>query len=601
MTQTILYKIEVDSEDFQRGLRGSAEDLKKLGTQLEDSTEHVHKFRAGVDDVVEQLNIMGDAGAQLVGEINKIRDPVKRLTLANEVMATKTNALGTALVDVSERLTVWKTKMAASLGGVENFNLVAGAAVLGVGALATGIGALGAKLVQVAGVSLQAYIKANERATKVQADFEATAARTSKTLGELIYKYTEVERLSRSAEVGVALLDGTLGRASKDAKLLDEGLALLTVGLTAVQPQMAGLVTQIHLFTQITDKAYKGVDLAAQQLQIFERVMRGVDAAAKGASAGGMASFTLAVNNQSDALRVLQASLRGVGDTLDEVARKASNATPYLTGLEAGEATGASQARAGLRRGGGGRTRAPFGSQADSVVNQPTAQVQQRRADAARTALGAGTDVGGGVGGAGLEQITQAGGGAVSTLDAVNERLGAMQSAMRDGVEASGAFKASLLETGLAAAQSFAQLLGSGASVKEFFASVLQATGAWAIQTGGALIAAGLGWSAIPGFQASASAVPAGAALVTAGLAMVGGGAYLGRQGGAQGGGGARASSGFSGASVPAPSGSQARTRTPQNTNLILILDGQEVGRALAPRLEDLAQLGHLRLTPQGA
>jgi len=53
--------------------------------------------------------------------------------------------------------------------------------------------------------------------------------------------------------------------------------------------------------------------------------------------------------------------------------------------------------------------------------------------------------------------------------------------------------------------------------------------------------------------------------------------------------------------SVPAPSGSQARTRTPQNTNLILILDGQEVGRALAPRLEDLAQLGHLRLTPQGA
>jgi hypothetical protein len=87
------------------------------------------------------------------------------------------------------------------------------------------------------------------------------------------------------------------------------------------------------------------------------------------------------------------------------------------------------------------------------------------------------------------------------------------------------------------------------------------------------------------------AAVAAGSALVALGLGLKAGGAALASGGSAGGAGGVGGGIGAAAPSVP----QLAQTRD-RDTTIILEIDGQRVGAAIGPALEDMAQMGRLRL-----
>jgi hypothetical protein len=160
--------------------------------------------------------------------------------------------------------------------------------------------------------------------------------------------------------------------------------------------------------------------------------------------------------------------------------------------------------------------------------------------------------------------------------------------------------KSSLVGLGSTAAKAFGQLLTGATSAKGFGATILQALGDMALKMGQFLILAGAGWSAIPGFQASAGAVAAGVGLVALGGTLQGAASNITK--GASPSGGGRASSGVTGA-IPGGSGYLSDLNNggpqgggPRNTTIVLRVGREEFGRLTTDAVLDGWNSGQIPL-----
>jgi hypothetical protein len=161
----ILLRIKADS-NLGPQLGQDADALKNLGEKMSEATDGVHKFRGAVDDTVEQLNIFGDRGSALVGEINKISDPLKRLELANKALASSSFQSGGALGQLNSKFQEAKVKAAIAVGGVENLALITGVATAGVAALAAVVGGALVAAFSYASSSFTAYLEKQREIAK---------------------------------------------------------------------------------------------------------------------------------------------------------------------------------------------------------------------------------------------------------------------------------------------------------------------------------------------------------------------------------------------------------------------------------------------------
>lgn len=127
MAKNILVVVEMQTAEAQKATAALTGEVKSLGQALSDQSEEVHKFRSGIDDAVEQLNIFGDAGAALVGEINKISDPMKRLAVANDLAKQKSGLFSSASQKLTDTIQAQRVKLIAAAGGVERYEQSVGA------------------------------------------------------------------------------------------------------------------------------------------------------------------------------------------------------------------------------------------------------------------------------------------------------------------------------------------------------------------------------------------------------------------------------------------------------------------------------------------
>lgn len=165
----------------------------------------------------------------------------------------------------------------------------------------------------------------------------------------------------------------------------------------------------------------------------------------------------------------------------------------------------------------------------------------------------------------------------------------AMAQSIADGLDS---VTSSAISLGVGLADSLVTSFAKGeASMGAWVGSALDGIGSVALALGQAGIAAGALQTASPFFGLTGpAAIAAGAALVALGLGLKAGGAAI-AAGGARGGG---ASAGAGGLEPPRP---QALRQTEdRDTTIILEIDGQKIGKALARPLREMAELGHLQL-----
>lgn len=159
MARNILITVDVDKAEAEKG-------LESLGKALQAQTEHVHDLRSGVDDAVEQLNIFGDAGAALVGEINKISDPMKRLAVANQLAASKSGILNSASQKVADSMQALRVKLIVAAGGVEKYEQSVEALKGGLGLAVGAVGGFAAAIGGAATAAVTKFIEEDAKAHK---------------------------------------------------------------------------------------------------------------------------------------------------------------------------------------------------------------------------------------------------------------------------------------------------------------------------------------------------------------------------------------------------------------------------------------------------
>jgi hypothetical protein len=203
----------------------------------------------------------------------------------------------------------------------------------------------------------------------------------------------------------------------------------------------------------------------------------------------------------------------------------------------------------------------------------------------------------GGAGGASIESVTQDVGQLIAATDTLTVSLDAGQTAgqrltdsLAQGLDQ---LTSSAVALGVSLADALVTSLAQGeASLDAWVGTALQGIGQIALNFGQTAILAGLASQALPFLGLSGgAAVAAGSALVALGLGLKAGGAALASGGSAGGAGGVGGGIGAAAPSVP----QLAQTRD-RDTTIILEIDGQRVGAAIGPALEDMAQMGRLRL-----
>lgn len=279
---------------------------------------------------------------------------------------------------------------------------------------------------------------------------------------------------------------------------------------------------------------------------------------------------------------------------IDELGKGAQSVRDFFTGTGGKAAAPVGSAKARRRTGAGGGAGGAGGS-AEELTFSDEESLAALFAAQAEGAMP--SQVGAGAGGASIASVA----GDTRELAAATDTLTASLTA---GDEAGARFTTNLSEgldsltssavaLGVSLADALVTSLAQGeASLEAWVGTALQGIGQIALNFGQTAILAGLASQALPFFGLSGgAAVAAGGALVVLGLGLKAGGAAL-----ASGAGGGRG--GASGASLGgAPSApSQLRQTDSRDTTIVLEIDGQRVGAAVAPALEDMAQMGRLRL-----
>ena len=166
----------------------------------------------------------------------------------------------------------------------------------------------------------------------------------------------------------------------------------------------------------------------------------------------------------------------------------------------------------------------------------------------------------------------------------------AMAQSIADGLDS---VTSSAIALGVGLADSLVTSFAKGeASMSAWVGGALEGIGSVALALGQAGIAAGALQTASPFFGLTGpAAIAAGSALVALGLGLKAGGAALAAGSRGSGGGGG------AGAGVLEPPRPQRLRETEdRETTIVLEIDGQKIGKALARPLREMAELGHLQL-----
>jgi hypothetical protein len=277
-------------------------------------------------------------------------------------------------------------------------------------------------------------------------------------------------------------------------------------------------------------------------------------------------------------------------ERLDKLSAGFEGARGFVGGLGEGPAGAVSSAKARRRAGGGGGGGAP-----GDELTFSEAELYPELTFGAEEVAG---DITGGAQGiaAQLPQMTM-------DTEAFTMATRDLESAF-GGAEVAGDAMAKSIADGLDSVTSSAIALGVGladslvtsfakgeASMAAWVGGALEGIGSVALALGQAGIAAGALQTASPFFGLTGpAAIAAGSALVALGLGLKAGGAAL--AAGASGGGG-----GGAGPGVLEPPRPQALRETEdRDTTIILEIDGQKIGKAMAGPLRQMAELGHLQL-----
>lgn len=165
----------------------------------------------------------------------------------------------------------------------------------------------------------------------------------------------------------------------------------------------------------------------------------------------------------------------------------------------------------------------------------------------------------------------------------------AMTQSIADGLDS---LTSSAIALGVSLADSLVTSFAKGeASMNAWVGGALEGIGSVALALGQAGIAAGALQTASPFFGLTGpAAIAAGSALVALGLGLKAGGAAL--AAGVSGGGGV----GPAAAPIETPRAPSLRQTEDRETTIVLEIDGQRIGKALAGPLRQMAELGHLQL-----
>jgi hypothetical protein len=284
-----------------------------------------------------------------------------------------------------------------------------------------------------------------------------------------------------------------------------------------------------------------------------------------------------------------------LAERLDELSAGFEGAREFVGGLGTGPGStpvGSAKGRRRVGVGGG------VGAEADTLdftEAEGLATLFQLQAEG-----GAPGATGAAAGAGGLGSVTQDVGQLTSATDDLTASLaGADVAGARLTENMAAGFDSlttSAVSLGVALADSLVSAFVQGeASVEKWVGTALEGIGQIALNFGQAAILAGAVSNAVPFFGLSGGvAIAAGAALVALGLGLKAGGAAL-ASGGGEGGGAVGA-----GSSAPVPRPPALRQTDDRETTIVLEIDGQRIGRAMAGPLRQMLELGHLRVPVEG-
>lgn len=672
MARNILVTLELDqskfvkgaldgtaaAEDLEKAIKGLNDEAKKneplrdLGRAMQDATESTHQLRSGVDDVVEQLNLFGDAGASLVAEINKIPDPMQRIAAAQELMARKAelvnnkytqlnntfingkNALAvqyggienlnshlgdlaqsidsirdpqlrlqtlqqsaasmngkvaTTLNGLRDSFTAAHTRAAAFVGGAENLAVILGGVGIAAGAVAFVVGGALKLAFERASEGLKLYIEKNKEAKRFQ-DFLAKGTEdASIELGKSVNKVSQ--DYQATANEAERFTDRWLGGFSR----LAQGQSTWAAEFKHLYGvEVPGAIAPAG--NAVVDFGNGLLDLAIHHRKVFG--VLDATAARTRAAQGGFNRLTDTVKGQTAAVTALGGAYRYLGSQLDEAARKAQAATPYLDQLTAKDLTAQSAAlglpektgpslkerRISARDAASARI---FGGQPSSALSYSTdiaGREGQATSAAARFTQGADSLVTGlaNIGGASSQAASP-----ISTYEAAVNGAEASTKKWEETIQGmSGTMVGFAGSFVSASAQIAVAMAGQGGAWRAWQQAGLQAIAGVADYYANLLIGIGTGELFInPGLSAAAFA----GALILKGLsgALAGASDKIGSKGEKSGGKSSTRSTTRD--ALPAQ-----RPAEPREQTIVLEIDGNRVGEALISPLQRLGRAGRL-------
>lgn len=369
----VLEELAIELQDAtlaEKHLNDALEYTARVGGRAEDA---IATYTEAVKGDTAALAKLGPVARAAQTNLDQVRDRQARAAETMRIFTAETNRAPDALDKLNDAYNIGAARVQmywARLG-------VLGPVLLSVagGLTAVGLG-LGKVVFDRVNQGLDKYIEKNKQAKAFQ-DFTAKAAdANAQELGKSLYKL--------SADFDAAQASST----SFFDKYLANGAKLLqgTTTYSAAMRDVWGVQLPGFLSkgADLFGKAVAGAARFTFQLNMLEDIIRRL-AAPLNNSYNATQVLTQTFNGQKLAVQQLTLSLQTYGGMLDEIARKASVATPYLDALGGFNATGSSaelgKGAFGRRGGGAIANRDPLGAAGD-VLGLRTVQLFQGRADA---------------------------------------------------------------------------------------------------------------------------------------------------------------------------------------------------------------------------
>jgi len=593
-TRTILLEVEIDSRRARQeleGLRRESDSLTEANRTLAQATGQTEDGFGGLSGVVRELRLELKAMSTGLDVVEVAAQDgngsLGRLSAGMSVLRAVTMGATTAGRQMLSSLASVGASAASAALPVAGLTLGLGTLALAFAALATG-----GLVVSIRGLSdfIGHSTRAGQEAQRLADAVTAADQRLSAAIGKVAYDTANLDQVSKALYVMLTNL----------ANVTEEsGQTFIDFSLGMAPGVREGLV-----FLGVLDKIQEQSSLLGGAIQTLAL-----------GPFGALRSSTQELSRLFD-LGVTQADR--YAEALERLRQTALALSPTLASVGAGgvgQIGDLSGTSVDL-----GRAQRAFREGLIDSRKRPEASGKAREADAGPLAKGV---VGTITGAAGSDGVTGQV-GLVATLDEIRNRMASIkqeaidtfsqvQTSMDEAARSNAASQMSknleeqarqwdLLKSSVAnaaagfvtsSAQIVGALAGQGGAWKALQANALRALGNLAAQMGSFFLLAGIGSESLGFFGLQgAGAIGAGIGLIALGAALSGVGAFVGREEKRTQG---RQATSLNSRSADAYKPAFQKTED-RDTTIILEIDGQKIGKALARPLREMAELGHLQL-----